>query len=218
LKYPAFFIAHIAILPKNFYLFAGIPVLCKASIIHELYEKEVIKPSILNNGVNTVIAVDLRQILAYPSLRNAVVDLIWNKVSHLSDAIDVVAGIADSTLPLAHYLGTKIKRRVLTVRKGKKNPTQQWVEGRYRVGESCLLIKETIATGSNVFMAIKHLQHVGLIVPFVLTFLKKAGDASARLTHSNHDLYSVFTETEALLYLQGQGIISAKEEVAADCH
>jgi orotate phosphoribosyltransferase len=86
------------------------------------------------------------------------------------------------------------------------------------VGESCLLIKETIATGNNVFMAIKHLQHVGLIVPFVLTFLKKAGDASARLTHSNHDLYSVFTETEALLYLQDQGIISAKEEVTADCH
>jgi orotate phosphoribosyltransferase len=194
-----------------FYLFAGIPVLGKTRIIHELYEKEVIKPSALNSGVNTNISGDLRQILAYPSLRNAVADLMWNKVSHLSDAIDVVAGVVDSTLPLALYLGAKLKRRVLTVRKGKKNPTQEWVEGRYRVGESCLLINETLATGSDTFMVISHLQQVGLIVPFILTFLKKAGDASARLSHSNHDLYSVFTETEVLLYLQDQGIISAKD-------
>jgi orotate phosphoribosyltransferase len=174
-----------------------------------LHEKGAIKPSTLNNGIDTV-DVDLRQILAYPPLRNAVVDLLWNKVSHLTDAIDVVAGIADSTLPFAHYLGTTIKKRVLTVRKGKKNLTQQWVEGRYRVGESCLLINETIATGNNAFIAANHLKQVGLTVPFIVTFLKKEGDASTRLTRSDHELYSVFTEAEALLYLREQKSISAE--------
>jgi orotate phosphoribosyltransferase len=183
-------------------------MLCKARIIYKLHEKGVIKPSI-HNG-ETVINVDLRQILAYPSLLNAVVDLMWDKLNHLSQAIDMVVGIADSTLLLANALGGKLKRRVLTVRMSKKTHTQKWVEGCYRVGGSCLLLTETIATGNNAFIAATHLKQVGLTVPFIVTFLKKEGDADARLTRADHELYSVFTEAEVLLYLRNQTSISAE--------
>lgn len=176
--------------------------------IRKLYDKGVIKLETvtLKNGITAPVRADLRQAIPYPQLLQTISQILWDKVNYLSNEIDILAGIPETTLPIANQLSAQTQKNAVIVRKGNKSYGKRWVEGNYRLGESCLLIEESVATGANTLGLIDHIQRTGLRVPYVLAFLEYDHGARSALNKMDCELFSLFTEAELLKQIQACGV------------
>jgi uridine monophosphate synthetase len=180
----------------------------KRLLVQKLYDKGVIRigTATLKSGIVTPVQIELQQVIAFPQLLQTVAQMIWNKIRHLTDNIDLLCGIPESTLPIIKQLSLQVNKRTLIVRKGNKSYSKKWVEGPYRLGESCLLFEEAITTGASAINTINHVKKAGLYVPYVLTFLDREHGGRAALTKTGCELHSIFTQTELLAELRECGI------------
>lgn len=179
----------------------------KTEVIRKLYEIEAVKVGsfTLKSGAVSPLYIDLRQIIAFPKLLQAVAQMIWEKVSHLQ--FDLLCGVPYTALPIATCLSTQYDRPMLMVRKEVKNHgTKKRVEGHYRLGESCLVVEDVVTSGSSVLDAVNNLKMVGLRVPYVAAFLDREQGGRAALTEAECEFYSVFTLPEFIAELAECGI------------
>lgn len=187
-----------------------------AEVIRILYDKGIIKLNTftLKSGVVTPLQVDLRQAIAYPQIMQTITQMMWDKVKHVANNIDVLGGIAETTLPFANHLTSQIKKNTLTIRKGNKAYGKKWVEGQFRLGEACLMVEEAVTTGTSVLATIGHIRQAGLQVPYVLTFLEREHGVRKALNNIDCELFSVFTQSELLQGLKACGV-EISDKVAA---
>jgi uridine monophosphate synthetase len=184
-----------------------------SDIVHKLYDKGVIKLGAFTskNDFTVPLQIDLRQAIAYPQLLQALSQMVWSKVKHLKDSIDVLCGIPETTLAIAHHLAPQLNKRALMIRKGHKVYGKKWVEGPYRLGEISLLLEEAISTGNSALATIKRLREVGLAVPYVITFLERDLGARAALDKIDCQLFHIFTQAELLQQLKTCGVAIPEE-------
>jgi uridine monophosphate synthetase len=189
----------------------------KAELVRKLHEKGAIKLGAvtLKSEVVVPILVDLRQIIAYPQLLQAVAQLMWDKVHPVAEVIDVLCGVPETTLPIANYLSSQQRKRMLLVRKGNKAYGKKWVEGSYLLGEKCLLMEDAVATGASALATINHLKKTGLYVPHVAAFLDHGHGAHAALDKMDCSLHCVFTQAELLNELKKLGVETPEEHERA---
>lgn len=190
-------------------------MLDKTSLAYELYRVKVIKLGsfILKSGAESSIYIDLRQIIAYPKLLQAVAEQIWTQVAHLN--VELICGVPYTALPIATCISLQHDLPMVIRRKEAKNyGTKKLIEGVFTPGQNCLIIEDIVTSGTSILETSQDLAAAELQVPYSVAFLDREQGGRAALTQAGQAFYSVFTLSELLNELKKSGKLNPEELTA----
>ncbi|KAM7407729.1 hypothetical protein PAMA_003463 [Pampus argenteus] len=140
---------------------------CIDSLILKLHDVSAVKfgEYKLKSGMMTPIYIDLRVLVSYPALMNQVSSLIYQRVQDEGLQFDSVCGVPYTALPLATIICSRHELPMLIRRKEAKDyGTKRLVEGSCREGDTCLIIEDTVTSGSSILETAEVLYKEGLKV------------------------------------------------------
>ena len=149
--------------------------------VNEIYET-LLKDEILEigsftlkNDMKTEYYINSRKLYSNVALMNMISDKIVSKLNMNSDIdYDHIVGVPYGTLPLVGLLSNKIDKPMLFMRKEKKGyGSKKIIEGKYEIGDSVILIEDTITSGSSIIETISKLENCGIFVSYVLVLFDR---------------------------------------------
>jgi orotate phosphoribosyltransferase len=168
-------------------------------IIHELYQIGAIKfgEFTLKNGSTSPIYIDLRQIISYPHLLRLVTEAMWHTIQAAD--FDIICGVPYTALPIATCMSLLNGLTMIMRRKEKKTyGTKQILEGKYKAGQTCLIIEDVITSGASVTETADDLEAVGLNINDVVVFIDREQGGKANLQKRHYTVHAAVTLTEIL--------------------
>lgn len=180
-------------------------------IILELYNKGMIKfgDFTLKSGKRSSVYLNLREIIAYPTLCKTMANQIFAKLPpHIPK--ELICGVPYSALVLASYLSAEHEiPMVLRRKEAKAYGTKQQVEGVFKPGQNCILIEDVVTTGASILETVNDLRAQGLEITDVLAFINREDGGTEKLEEHGIHLHSVFSLNEVLNILTKAGKIEA---------
>lgn len=149
---------------------------CVNSLILKLFDVQAVKfgEYKLKSGMITPIYIDLRVIISHPSLMNQVASLIYQRSKEEALKFDSVCGVPYTALPLATIICSTNELPMLIRRKEAKDyGTRRMVEGSFRQGETCLIIEDTVTSGSSILETAEVLYSEGLKVTDAIVLMDR---------------------------------------------
>lgn len=109
----------------------------------------------LKNGEISNIYYDIKSIISHPILFQSICDKLINILPNKFINFRIVMGIPYGGLPIASYISiTNNKPLIYPRNKKKEYGTKKLVEGKYREGQSVIIIDDVITTGGSLTEAI----------------------------------------------------------------
>ncbi|XP_029704113.1 uridine 5'-monophosphate synthase [Takifugu rubripes] len=174
------------------------------SLILKLHDVNAVKfgEYKLKSGMMTPIYIDLRVLVSYPALMNQVSCLIYQRMQEEDLRFDSVCGVPYTALPLATIISSKHEFPMLIRRKEAKDyGTKRLVEGTIHEGETCLIIEDTVTTGTSILETAEVLQKVGLKVTDAIVVMDRKQGAAEMLASRGirlHPIISMFNLLDVL--------------------
>ncbi len=168
---------------------------------------------LLKSGLQSPFYIDLRQIIAYPSLLERVAQAYAALLSVLQ--FDRLAALPYAAIPIATAISLRGNYPMIYPRKeAKEYGTRAEIEGVYKAGETAVLIDDLATTGGSKFEAIEKLTAAGLIVRDVVVLIDRESGAREALGSSGLHLHAVMTITQMLDHFERSGQLS-EDTIAA---
>lgn len=180
-------------------------------LVVDLFNKNCIKfgKFTLKNGTISPIYIDLKNIISYPYLVNTVCSFFVNKIKNLD--FDYICGVPYGGIPIASIISNKANIPMIMVRKElKKYGLKKSIEGEYESGKSCILIEDTITTGSSVNKFIQMLNSEGIEVKYVFVICDRRDNTVP--PPLGYEIISLFNAVDIFKTLKKQNMISAKND------
>ena len=155
----------------------------------------------LKSGVLSPFYVDLRGIIAYPPILQAIAHRILAILQPLR--FDRIAGIPYAGLPIATAVSLAGNLPLLYARKeAKDHGIRRVIEGVFAPGETVVPIDDVITDGASKFEAAAPLLEAGLIVRDFAIFLDREQGGADKLKERGYALHSALRISEVLTYLR----------------
>ncbi len=175
-------------------------------LVNDLYEIQVLKfgEFKLKSGALSPFYVDLRVIISYPEILQAVARRILEIIRPLH--FHRVAGIPYAGLPIATAVSLAGNIPLLYARKEAKDyGTKRVIEGKFTPGEVVVLIDDVITDGASKFEAAEPLIQAGLTVRDFAIFLDREQGGADRLHEQGYALHSALQISAVLAHLKDAG-------------
>ena len=155
----------------------------------------------LKSGVLSPFYVDLRGIIAYPPILQAIAHRILAILQPLR--FDRIAGIPYAGLPIATAVSLAGNLPLLYARKeAKDHGIRRVIEGAFAPGETVVPIDDVITDGASKFEAAAPLLEAGLTVRDFAIFLDREQGGADKLKERGYALHSALRISEVLTYLR----------------
>lgn len=178
---------------------------CIDSLILKLHDVNAVKfgEYKLKSGMLTPIYIDLRVLVSYPALMNQVSSLIYQRVQDEGLQFDSVCGVPYTALPLATIICSRHELPMLIRRKEAKDyGTKRMVEGQCREGDTCLIIEDTVTSGTSILETAEVLYKEGLKVTDAIVLMDREQGGVEMLASQGiklHPIISMFKLLNVLL-------------------
>ena len=170
------------------------------------------------------IYIDLRVTVSYPEVLKMVAEAMWEKVHPVKSAeggapegqfngvkFDLICGVPYTALPIATAISLAHNIPMIMRRKEVKDyGTKKAIEGKFEVGQNCLVIEDLVTSGASVFETIEPLQLEGLKVTDIIVLVDREQGGKKHITEKGYNLYSVLTISEMLNTLAAEGKLDAE--------
>jgi uridine monophosphate synthetase len=161
----------------------------------------------LKSGVLSPFYVDLRGIIAHPSILQGLALRILNVLRPLR--FDRIAGIPYAGLPIATAASLAGNLPMLYARKEvKDHGTRRVIEGTFNPGDIVVPIDDVITDGASKFEAAAPLLEAGLLVRDFVIFLDREQGGADKLRERGYALHSALRISDVLAYLKDAGHLS----------
>jgi len=133
----------------------------------------------------------------------------WDALQGSGHSVSHVGGLTMGADPVAYALAHRswLEGQPLDAFSVRKKPkdhgTGQQVEGGLPQGARCLVIEDSMTTGSSALQAVDVLERFGATVAAVMTLVDREEGARTRIEEAGYPLISVVTATELLAFKDG---------------
>lgn len=185
------------------------------NIIKWLYEDGIILfgEFKLTSGLSSPYYIDLRLIYSKPTLLKRIVDLYIEKIRDIEE-YDVISGIESGSIALAAILAYRLGKPMIYVRKEAKGfGTGKLIEGKFRIGNSILIIDDVATTGGSIIRAAKAIREAGGVVRDAIVFIDRGQGAYENLAKHGIKLHFILDAPLIMKKLYDMNIIGRETYV-----
>jgi orotate phosphoribosyltransferase len=182
-------------------------------LAHSLYKIGAIKfgEFTLKSGQSSKIYVDLRKIISYPELLQAVSNALWEKVRECQ--FDLICGVPYTALPIATCISLQYNIPMIMRRKEKKAyGTKQQIEGNFQAGQSCLIVEDIITSGSSILETADDLIEAGLKIMDVIVLIDREQGGNENLKQRQFKLHTVLVLKSIMKQLLSSNVLPRVEQ------
>ena len=163
----------------------------------------------LKSGQLSPIYLDLRRLVAFPSLLKSVAVAYAEIMQNLQ--FDQIAPLPYAAMPIGTAISIATGWKMLYPRKEVKGyGTQVEVEGVFDEGQHIAVIDDLISTGGSKLEGIQKLNSVGLKVSDIVVLIDRQSGGVDFMANNGYTLHSVFTLAQLLNYWEEKGTVDAK--------
>jgi len=181
-------------------------------LVNDLYGIQALKfgEFRLKSGVLSPFYVDLRGMIAHPSILQAVALRILEVLRPLR--FDRIAGIPYAGLPIATAVSLAGNLPMLYARKEvKEHGTRRAIEGTFAPGDVVVPIDDVITDGASKFEAAAPLLEAGLVIRDFVIFLDREQGGADKLKEKGYMLHSALQISAVLAYLRDVGRLASDQ-------
>jgi len=189
----------------------------KKKLIQALYDAKVFRfgEFTLASGQKSSVYIDLRQIIAYPSLLQAIAKTLFHLVKN--QKFDQICGVPYTALPIATCISIQNNLPLIMLRKeAKAYGTKKLIEGQFKPNDNCLVVEDLITTGGSLLKSIAQLEEAGLTVTHSVVLLDRQQGGHETLKAKGYQCAAVFTITEIFNELKQSAKLSLAEHALVD--
>lgn len=175
------------------------------NLILKLHEINALKfGSFSSHGIESPFHFDLKVIVSYPEILQAVGELMWSKINHLT--FDFICGVPYTAMVIATSISiAHNKPMLLRRREVKEQSTKKIIEGSFTPGQSCLVIEDLITSGNSILETIDYLHKEGLTVENAAVLIDREQGGQMRLAKEGYNLHTVFNVSQMMELLENRG-------------
>jgi uridine monophosphate synthetase len=161
----------------------------------------------LKSGAESPVYLDLRRLVAYPSILNTVAVALSEHLRGM--AYDHIAALPYAALPIGAAVALQTGHSLIYPRReAKEYGTKAEVEGVFKEGDTAVILDDLATTGESKFEAISKLKAAGLIVRDVLVVIDREQGAKDTLASRGYRLHALTSIRRVLEVLHSAGQVS----------
>lgn len=126
-----------------------------------------------------------------------------------------LCGVPYTALPLATLAAVKVNKSMLVRRKEVKTyGTKKAIEGKYNVGDNCLIIEDIITSGSSILETVESIRKEGVTVTDAIVIVDREQGGKANIAEKGVRVHTLFTLSYMLNVLKEAGRIQEETVVS----
>lgn len=183
----------------------------RTNLITQLYDIDAVKfgSFTLKNGLKTPIYIELDPVISFPHILSAVAKGYWEVIKDIP--ADRLCGVPYAAIPIATCLAREHNIPMVLHRK-----SSHTISGSFNSGQTCLVIEDIVTTGNSVLETITDLQHAGLMVKDIVTFLDREQGGKELLAEHGYHLHAIFNLTEFIKMSAETGKINSATQLLGE--